>query len=92
MMAHKSRNQRKQPSTRALTVRYTFEVECELQDLAAALFGKIRASRYAGVVTRRTSPFVMGVIVGSGSEQPSCLRVQAKFPVGTFLPCEKNNV
>ena len=82
----------KQPSTRGLMVRYMCGVECGLQDRAVTLFGKILAWRYAGAVTPRTSHFVMGVIVGSGSAPRIGLRVEPKFPVGTFLPCEKNNV
>jgi len=71
----------KPPSTRGLTARCTSEVGFELQAQAVALFEKMRASRYAGAVTPRTSPFVMGFIVESGSARRNCPRVQAKFPV-----------
>jgi hypothetical protein len=77
-MALRNRSRRKQRSTRGLMVRCMSEVHCELQGQAAVSFGKTRVSRCADVAILRTNPFVMGVIVGSGSALRSSPKVQNK--------------
>ena|SRR5688500_5272034 len=76
MMALKSLRLRKQPSRHGPMARYTSGVGCGLRGPAAGSSGKIHASRYAGVATLRTSPFVMGVIAELGFTPRNCLRVR----------------
>jgi hypothetical protein len=78
MAAPKSRNLRKQQLTLALMVRSMFADVCGLQDQAAALFGKIRGSRYVVVVTPTTNRFVTEVTAGLGFAPRHRPKVQVK--------------